>query len=251
MCRGTAPLLNMDQTIAYAACPCFSHSVVLSDCLPSPFVVDPCFCAFICLAVSLSLCLSLVAVWLLAYGSSRACWCNYSTVHHRQQRVRHARFFCSSQSTARVRDYRLAPFATLNLYPSQTPQSPYIPRLSAPPNTMTGTHTRVCRTTHACARFTDPLKTHLFPPSLPLYDTPVPSKQRRYHRVFHFFCERANETKKTIKAVRAAQFHRHYPLMASASDDGSIHVFHATVYSDLLRNPLVVPLKILRGHEVR
>lgn len=38
--------------------------------------------------------------------------------------------------------------------------------------------------------------------------------------------------------------------MASASDDGSIHVFHATVYSDLLRNPLVVPLKILRGHEV-
>lgn len=51
--------------------------------------------------------------------------------------------------------------------------------------------------------------------------------------------------------MRAAQFHRHYPLMASASDDGSIHVFHATVYSDLLRNPLVVPLKILRGHEVR
>lgn len=54
-----------------------------------------------------------------------------------------------------------------------------------------------------------------------------------------------------LQAVRAAQFHRHYPLMASASDDGSVHVFHATVYSDLLRNPLVVPLKILRGHEVK
>lgn len=53
------------------------------------------------------------------------------------------------------------------------------------------------------------------------------------------------------QALRAAQFHRHYPLMASASDDGTVHVFHATVYSDLLRNPLVVPLKILRGHEVR
>lgn len=38
--------------------------------------------------------------------------------------------------------------------------------------------------------------------------------------------------------------------MASGSDDGSVHVFHATVYSDLLRNPLIVPLKILRAHEV-
>ena len=59
--------------------------------------------------------------------------------------------------------------------------------------------------------------------------------------------------------------------MASASDDGSVHVFHATVYkyvkfindlanfefltiysfsSDLTRNPLIVPLKILKGHGV-
>ena len=38
--------------------------------------------------------------------------------------------------------------------------------------------------------------------------------------------------------------------MASTSDDGSIHVFHSTVYSDLMRNPLVVPVKILRGHSV-
>ena len=60
---------------------------------------------------------------------------------------------------------------------------------------------------------------------------------------------------KTLKyheqAVRSCQFHRRYPLMASASDDGTIHVFHSTVYSDLLRNPLVVPVKILRGHEKR
>ena len=38
--------------------------------------------------------------------------------------------------------------------------------------------------------------------------------------------------------------------MASASDDGKIHVFHSMVYSDLTRNPLIIPLKILKGHGV-
>lgn len=52
------------------------------------------------------------------------------------------------------------------------------------------------------------------------------------------------------KAVRDVAFHAKYPLMASASDDGTIHIFHAMVYSDLMKNPLIVPLKILRGHEV-
>lgn len=52
------------------------------------------------------------------------------------------------------------------------------------------------------------------------------------------------------KAVRAVAFHRTYPLMASAADDGTVHVFHATVYDDLMQNPLIVPVKILRGHEV-
>jgi ribosome biogenesis protein ERB1 len=60
---------------------------------------------------------------------------------------------------------------------------------------------------------------------------------------------------KTLKyherALRACQFHRRYPLMASASDDGAVHIFHSTVYSDLMRNPLVVPVKILRGHDIR
>jgi ribosome biogenesis protein ERB1 len=31
-------------------------------------------------------------------------------------------------------------------------------------------------------------------------------------------------------AVRAVAFHRSYPLFASASDDGSVHVFHGMVY---------------------
>lgn len=39
--------------------------------------------------------------------------------------------------------------------------------------------------------------------------------------------------------------------MASASDDGTVHVFHSMVYSDLMRNPLIVPVKILRGHAIR
>ena len=59
---------------------------------------------------------------------------------------------------------------------------------------------------------------------------------------------------KTLKyherALRSVQMHKRYPLMASASDDGTIHVFHSMVYSDLMRNPLIVPVKILRGHSV-
>jgi ribosome biogenesis protein ERB1 len=27
-----------------------------------------------------------------------------------------------------------------------------------------------------------------------------------------------------------------------------VHVFHGMVYADLLQNPLIVPVKILRGH---
>lgn len=52
------------------------------------------------------------------------------------------------------------------------------------------------------------------------------------------------------KAVRQARFHPTYPLMATGSDDGATHVFHARVFSDFLQNPLIVPVKILRGHTV-
>ena len=41
--------------------------------------------------------------------------------------------------------------------------------------------------------------------------------------------------------MRAAAFHRSYPLFASASDDATVHVFHGMVYSDLMTNPLIVP----------
>ena len=36
--------------------------------------------------------------------------------------------------------------------------------------------------------------------------------------------------------------------MASCSDDTSIHVFHNMVYEDYMRNPLIVPVKIIRGY---
>ena len=52
------------------------------------------------------------------------------------------------------------------------------------------------------------------------------------------------------KALRSFNYHQRYPLMASAADDGVIHVFHSMVYSDLMRNPLLVPVKILRGHAI-
>ncbi|PRW59011.1 ribosome biogenesis BOP1-like protein [Chlorella sorokiniana] len=51
-------------------------------------------------------------------------------------------------------------------------------------------------------------------------------------------------------AVRGTAFHRSYPLFASASDDATVHIFHGMVYSDLMTNPLIVPVKILRGHEM-
>ncbi|TFK27080.1 ribosome biogenesis protein ERB1 [Coprinopsis marcescibilis] len=52
------------------------------------------------------------------------------------------------------------------------------------------------------------------------------------------------------RAIRSLSFHPTYPLFASSSDDGSIQVFHARVYNDLMTDPLIVPLKILRGHQI-
>ena len=32
---------------------------------------------------------------------------------------------------------------------------------------------------------------------------------------------------------------------------GTINIFHATVFNDLMQNALIVPLKILKGHKVK
>lgn len=53
------------------------------------------------------------------------------------------------------------------------------------------------------------------------------------------------------KAVRSARFHPRLPLFADAADDGSLHVFHATVYDDLAKNALIVPVRrLINAHSV-
>nr|XP_029514692.1 ribosome biogenesis protein BOP1 isoform X1 [Oncorhynchus nerka] len=52
------------------------------------------------------------------------------------------------------------------------------------------------------------------------------------------------------KALRGVAYHKHYPLFASGADDGSVIVCHGMVYNDLLQNPLIVPVKVLKGHQI-
>jgi len=52
-------------------------------------------------------------------------------------------------------------------------------------------------------------------------------------------------------AVRSVAFHPTLPLCASASDDTAVHVYHGRVFDDLMSNPLIVPVKILRGHKAK
>lgn len=73
-------------------------------------------------------------------------------------------------------------------------------------------------------------------------------------RLCWFDLDLASTPYKTLKyhekAIRDVAYHPRYPLMASASDDGTMQIFHCKVFSDLTKNPLIVPLKILRGHQV-
>lgn len=49
-------------------------------------------------------------------------------------------------------------------------------------------------------------------------------------------------------AVRSVAYHRAaFPLFASASDDGTVQVVHGQVFQDLMQDPVIVPVKILRG----
>jgi len=51
-----------------------------------------------------------------------------------------------------------------------------------------------------------------------------------------------------VNAVRMVAYHLRYPLFASCSDDTNIVVSHGMVYNDLMQNPMIVPVKQLRGH---
>ncbi|GAA5984704.1 hypothetical protein JCM11641_002157, partial [Rhodosporidiobolus odoratus] len=87
---------------------------------------------------------------------------------------------------------------------------------------------------------------------LRLYNLLVGSYDRRL--VWHDL-DLSTTPYKTLKyhtrALRSVSFHPTLPLFCSSSDAGDIHIFHATVYNDLLTNPLIVPLKVLKGHEVK
>eukprot|EP01134_Creolimax_fragrantissima_P004760 CFRG4760T1 len=50
------------------------------------------------------------------------------------------------------------------------------------------------------------------------------------------------------QALRGVAYHPKYPLFASGSDDGKVHVFHGRVFNDLNQNALIVPVKVLEGH---
>jgi len=50
--------------------------------------------------------------------------------------------------------------------------------------------------------------------------------------------------------VRAIAFHATEPLFASVADDGSCQVFHGMVPQDFKHDPLLIPVKILLGHEL-
>lgn len=74
-------------------------------------------------------------------------------------------------------------------------------------------------------------------------------------RIVWYDLDLSNKPYKTLqyhdRAVRRASFHQgRFPLMAAASDDGTVSILHAKVFSDLMQSPMIVPVKRLRGHKV-
>lgn len=53
------------------------------------------------------------------------------------------------------------------------------------------------------------------------------------------------------RAVRCVHFHPgKFPLLAACSDDATVSVLHAKVFSDLMQSPMIVPVKRLRDHMI-
>lgn len=48
--------------------------------------------------------------------------------------------------------------------------------------------------------------------------------------------------------MTSTSFHESYPLMGSASNDGTIHIFHFKVDNQTLSDAVILPLKVLKGH---
>jgi ribosome biogenesis protein ERB1 len=73
-------------------------------------------------------------------------------------------------------------------------------------------------------------------------------------RVCWFDLDLSNRPYKTLKlgqqAVRSVAYSPKYPMFAAGNDHGQVQIFHGRVYSDLMQNALIVPLKKLKGHKV-
>ncbi|GJJ74666.1 ribosome biogenesis protein ERB1 [Entomortierella parvispora] len=69
-------------------------------------------------------------------------------------------------------------------------------------------------------------------------------------RLCWFDLDLSSKPYKTLRyhtqAIRSVAYHKRYPLFASCADDGHVQIFHGMVYNDLLQNPLIVPVKILK-----
>ena len=46
--------------------------------------------------------------------------------------------------------------------------------------------------------------------------------------------------------IKVVNFHATYPLFSSCSRNGKLLVYHATIYQDLIQDPVIVPLKVLK-----
>ena len=46
--------------------------------------------------------------------------------------------------------------------------------------------------------------------------------------------------------IKEVSYHNNYPLFASCSRNGKLLVYHATISSDMISDPIIVPLKVLK-----
>lgn len=46
--------------------------------------------------------------------------------------------------------------------------------------------------------------------------------------------------------IKSVSFHSHYPLFSSCSKNGKFLLYHATISSDMIKDPIIVPLKVLK-----
>jgi ribosome biogenesis protein ERB1 len=46
--------------------------------------------------------------------------------------------------------------------------------------------------------------------------------------------------------IKNVEFHKYYPLFVSCSKNGKLLIYHASVFDDMIQEPLIVPLKVLK-----